>query len=134
MSPVAYTRPQSLRRVAVAVPCSSASTTWLITTPAISSTTTYASCSPATACALSLTTSWSVLPSPRTCEQRENLRDRWLTLVELHHVKRELCHITRRQIGVAADKLYGQVELLPFGVVRLAQLQQEEGFAYIKME
>jgi intracellular sulfur oxidation DsrE/DsrF family protein len=67
-------------------------------------------------------------------EQRENLRGRLLTLAEMHNVKLELCNITRSQIGLAEDKLYRQVELIPSGVVRLAQLQQEEGFAYIKIE
>ncbi len=67
-------------------------------------------------------------------EQRENLRGRLLALAEMHSVKLELCNITRSQIGLAEDKLYGQVELIPSGVVRIAQLQQEEGFAYIKIE
>jgi hypothetical protein len=67
-------------------------------------------------------------------DQRENLRGRLLTLAEMHNVKLELCNITRSQIGLAEDKLYSQVELVPSGVVRLAQLQQEEGFAYIKIE
>ncbi|MEW6648062.1 MAG: DsrE family protein [Pseudomonadota bacterium] len=66
--------------------------------------------------------------------QRENLRGRLLTLAELHNVKLELCNITRSQIGLAEDRLYSAVELIPSGVVRLAQLQQEEGFAYIKIE
>jgi intracellular sulfur oxidation DsrE/DsrF family protein len=67
-------------------------------------------------------------------EQRENLRGRLLTLAEMHNVKLELCNITRSQIGLAEDKLYSQVALIPSGVVRIAQLQQEEGFAYIKIE
>ncbi|WP_420824461.1 DsrE family protein [Sulfurivermis fontis] len=67
-------------------------------------------------------------------ELRENLRGRLLTLAEIHNVKLELCNITRSQIGLAEDKLYSAVELIPSGVVRLAQLQQEEGFAYIKIE
>lgn len=67
-------------------------------------------------------------------EQRENLRGRLLALAEMHGVKLELCNITRSQIGLAEDKLYGQVALIPSGVVRIAQLQQEEGFAYLKVE
>lgn len=67
-------------------------------------------------------------------ELRENLRGRLLTLAEMHNVKLELCNITRSQIGLAEDKLYSQVELIPSGVVRIAQLQQKEGFAYIKIE
>lgn len=67
-------------------------------------------------------------------EQRANLRGRLLTLAQMHNVKLELCNITRSQIGLDEDKLYGQVELVPSGVVRIAQLQQKEGFAYIKIE
>jgi Uncharacterized conserved protein len=67
-------------------------------------------------------------------EQRENLRGRLLTLADMHNVKLELCNITRSQIGLAEDKLYRQVKMIPSGVVRIAQLQQEEGFAYIKIE
>lgn len=67
-------------------------------------------------------------------EQRENLRGRLQTLAEMHNVRLELCNITRSQIGLAEDRLYSTVTLIPSGVVRLAQLQQEEGFAYIKIE
>lgn len=66
--------------------------------------------------------------------QRENLRGRLLSLAEMHGVKLELCNITRSQIGLAEDRLYGQVALVPSGVVRIAQLQQEEGFAYLKVD
>jgi intracellular sulfur oxidation DsrE/DsrF family protein len=48
-------------------------------------------------------------------------------------VKLELCEITRSQIGLAQDKLYEGVNLVPSGVVQLAKLQGE-GFAYIKIE
>ena len=65
---------------------------------------------------------------------RENLRGRLLALNSLHNVKLELCEITRDVIGLAPDKVYGTVEFVPSGVVRIAQLQNEEGFAYIKIE
>ena len=67
-------------------------------------------------------------------EQRDNLRGRLSTLASVHNVKLELCDITRSQIGLDEDKLYDNVELIPSGVVRIAQLQNEEGFAYIKIE
>ena len=67
-------------------------------------------------------------------EQRDNLRGRLSTLASVHNVKLELCDITRSQIGLAEDKLYGNVVLVPSGVVRIAQLQNEEGFAYLKIE
>ena len=67
-------------------------------------------------------------------EQRDNLRGRLTTLATLHNVKLELCDITRSQIGLDPSKVYAPVTLVPSGVVRIAQLQNEEGFAYIKVE
>ncbi len=67
-------------------------------------------------------------------EQRDNLRGRLMTLATLHNVKLELCDITRSQIGLDPGKVYAPVTLVPSGVVRIAQLQNEEGFAYIKVE
>jgi uncharacterized protein len=49
-------------------------------------------------------------------------------------VKLELCDITRSQIGLAEEKLYEGVTMVKSGVVRIAELQQKEGFAYIKIE
>jgi intracellular sulfur oxidation DsrE/DsrF family protein len=66
--------------------------------------------------------------------QRDNLRGRLMTLATLHNVKLELCDITRTQIGLDKGKLYAPVTLVPSGVVRITQLQNEEGFAYIKVE
>jgi intracellular sulfur oxidation DsrE/DsrF family protein len=66
--------------------------------------------------------------------QRENLRGRLMTLASLHNVKLELCDITRTQVNLDKGKLYAPVTLVPSGVVRIAQLQNDEGFAYIKVE
>ncbi|MFA5626041.1 MAG: DsrE family protein [Thiohalomonadaceae bacterium] len=66
--------------------------------------------------------------------QRENLRGRLLSLADTRGVKLELCNITRSQIGLVEDKLYSGVQLVPSGVAQLAGLQQEEGFAYLKIE
>ncbi|MFN3544999.1 MAG: DsrE family protein [Thiobacillus sp.] len=66
--------------------------------------------------------------------QRDNLRGRLMTLATLHNVKLELCDITRSQLGLDKSKLYAPVSLVPSGVVRITQLQNEEGFAYIKVE
>lgn len=66
--------------------------------------------------------------------QRENLRGRLLSLATLHNVKLEMCDITRSQVGLAEDKLYKPVTLVPSGVVRIAQLQNKNGFAYLKVE
>ncbi len=66
-------------------------------------------------------------------ERRENLKGRMLSLNSVHDVTLELCDITRSQIGLAEDKLFDEVDSVPSGVVRIAQLQRE-GFSYIKVE
>lgn len=67
-------------------------------------------------------------------DQRKNLRGRLSTLASLHNVKLELCDITRSEVSLDKTELYDKVSLVPSGVVRLAQLQNEKGFAYIKTE
>ena len=66
-------------------------------------------------------------------EQRETLRGRLLSLNSVHGVKLELCEITRSGIGLAEGALYDSIELVPSGVVRIAELQQQ-GFSYLKIE
>ena len=66
-------------------------------------------------------------------ERRDNLQGRLSSLHTVQGVKLELCDITRSQIKLAEDKLYDGVELIPSGVVRIAELQHK-GFAYIKIE
>jgi intracellular sulfur oxidation DsrE/DsrF family protein len=66
-------------------------------------------------------------------ERRANLAGRLQSLQQVHGVKLELCDITRRETGLANQKLYAGVELVPSGVVRIAELQAD-GFAYIKIE
>jgi intracellular sulfur oxidation DsrE/DsrF family protein len=66
-------------------------------------------------------------------ERRSNLHGRMSALNMVQGVKLELCDITRSQINLARDKLYDGVEIVPSGVVRLAELQNR-GFAYIKIE
>jgi hypothetical protein len=66
-------------------------------------------------------------------ERRANNAGRLDALRSVQGVKLELCDITRSQIGLAEDKLYEGVSLVPSGVVQIAQLQQD-GFAYIKIE
>jgi uncharacterized protein len=67
-------------------------------------------------------------------ERRENNASRLNALRTVQGVKLELCDITRSQIGLAEDKLYEGVTMVKSGVVRIAELQQKEGFAYIKIE
>lgn len=67
-------------------------------------------------------------------ERRENNASRLNSLRTVHGVTLELCEITRSQIGLDSDKLYEGVNMVPSGVVRIAELQQSEGFAYIKIE
>lgn len=66
-------------------------------------------------------------------ERRDNLKGRLATLMDLYSVRVELCNITRKEVGLAEDKVYDAVELVPSGVVRIAELQQQ-GFAYLKTE
>lgn len=70
----------------------------------------------------------------RLKEERANLRGRLMALVDLNGVKLELCDITRSAVQLAGEDLYDAVELVPSGVVRIAELQNEEGFAYLKIE
>jgi len=66
-------------------------------------------------------------------ERRESNKGRLLTLSKVQNVKLELCEITRVAIRLPKDKLYDGVELVPSGVVRIAELQKL-GYAYIKVE
>ena len=66
-------------------------------------------------------------------EQHAELRDRLKSLNSIQDVKLELCDITRGAIDLAPDQLLPGVELVPSGVVRIAELQGE-GFTYIKVE
>jgi intracellular sulfur oxidation DsrE/DsrF family protein len=66
-------------------------------------------------------------------ERRSNLKGRLESLRQLHGVELELCEITRSEVGLPKDKLYAGVEMVPSGVVRIAELESE-GFAYIKIE
>ncbi|WP_019023570.1 MULTISPECIES: DsrE family protein [unclassified Thioalkalivibrio] len=67
-------------------------------------------------------------------EERDTLRGRLMSLASTHGVQLELCEITRSQIGLDQDEVYDHVEFVPSGVVRIAELQNEKGFAYIKIE
>ena len=66
-------------------------------------------------------------------ERRSNIKGRLSSLNAVQGVKLELCDITRAQIKLSEEKLYSVVEVVPSGVVRLAELQRQ-GFAYIKIE
>ncbi|MDH3831396.1 MAG: DsrE family protein [Gammaproteobacteria bacterium] len=66
-------------------------------------------------------------------ERRGNLYGRLSALNSVQGVKLELCDITRSGIGLPEDDLYKGVELVPSGVVRIAELQSR-GYAYIKIE
>lgn len=70
----------------------------------------------------------------RLREDRSTLRGRLLSLNSLHNVRLELCEVTRAAIQLAEDKVYDAVDFIPSGVVRIAELQNNEGFAYIKVE
>nr|WP_237251835.1 DsrE family protein [Thioalkalivibrio nitratireducens] len=70
----------------------------------------------------------------RLREDRSTLRGRLLSLNSLHNVRLELCEITQGAIGLGSDEVYEAVDFIPSGVVRIAELQNEEGFAYVKVE
>jgi intracellular sulfur oxidation DsrE/DsrF family protein len=70
---------------------------------------------------------------PALAERRDNLKGRLLSLHKVHGVGLELCDITRSQINLPKDKVYKGVEMVPSGVVRIAELQRDN-FAYIKIE
>lgn len=66
-------------------------------------------------------------------ERKANLTGRLESLHKVQGVKLELCNITRSQVGLPEDGLYEYVDMVPSGVVRIAELQ-DEGFSYIKVE
>ena len=66
-------------------------------------------------------------------ERRSNLHGRLSALNSVQDVKLELCDITRTGISLSRDSLYEGVDLVPSGVVRIAELQSR-GYAYIKIE
>jgi uncharacterized protein len=70
----------------------------------------------------------------RLREDRDTLRGRMLALNELHNVRLELCELTQNWVGLPSEQVYEAVEFIPSGVVRIAELQNNEGFAYIKVE
>ena len=65
--------------------------------------------------------------------RRKDLLERLGSLQNAQGVKLELCGITREQTRLDPEKLIPGVELVPSGVVRIAELQHQ-GFAYIKIE
>ncbi len=64
---------------------------------------------------------------------RPDLITRLQQLRTLHHVKLELCEITREALGLPKDKVIEGVQPVRSGVVRIAELQAK-GFAYLKVE
>jgi intracellular sulfur oxidation DsrE/DsrF family protein len=66
-------------------------------------------------------------------ERRESNTGRLLSLNTVKDVKLELCNVTRSQIHLPEEQLHSGVDMVPSGVVRIAELQSE-GFAYIKIE
>jgi len=65
--------------------------------------------------------------------RRDDLRRRLLSLHDVQGVKLELCDVTRAAAGLDPTRLYRGVELVPSGVVRIAELEHK-GFAYLKVE
>lgn len=65
--------------------------------------------------------------------RRKELLGRLASLRDTQGVKLELCGITREQVNLPESRLIKGVEIVPSGVVRLAELQRQ-GFAYLKIE
>ena len=66
-------------------------------------------------------------------ERRQGLLNRVQSAHEVQKIRLELCDITRNAAGLERSGLIPGVELVPSGVVRIAELQ-EQGFAYIKVK
>ncbi|WP_319380803.1 DsrE family protein [Thiomicrorhabdus sp.] len=69
----------------------------------------------------------------RLKERRSELKGRLDALHTTRNVKLTVCNNTLTGFGLTADKLYPGVEIVPSGVVHLAQLQKA-GAAYIKIQ
>lgn len=65
--------------------------------------------------------------------QRQALLERVRSLHDTQGVKLELCNITLESAHLDPKKLLPGVDLVPSGVMRLAELQHR-GFAYLKIE
>jgi len=66
-------------------------------------------------------------------ERRESNKGRLISLHKMMSVKMELCGITQTAVNLDAKQFYPGAEIVPSGVVRLAELQNA-GFAYLKVE
>lgn len=66
-------------------------------------------------------------------KRRASNKGRLLSLRKVQDVKLELCEITRAAINLPEEAVYELVDLVPSGVVRIAELQKQ-GFAYLKIE
>ena len=69
----------------------------------------------------------------KLAERRKDLKARLMSLHDVQSVGLELCSITSSQINLPGEMVYEGVEMVPSGVVRIAELQRQ-GFAYIKIE
>ena len=65
--------------------------------------------------------------------RRAEFRDRLQTLANVHDVELELCNITRSIGELEENDLYASVDVVPSGVVRVAELQRK-GYQYIKVQ
>ena len=65
--------------------------------------------------------------------RRQELLTRLRSAHEVRNVKLELCEITRTAVGLDKEKLMPGVDIVPSGVVQVAELQRK-GYAYIKVE
>lgn len=66
-------------------------------------------------------------------KRKKEILQRVVGINEVQEVKLELCEITRVALNLDKEKLLPGVEIVPSGVVRIAELQSQ-GFAYIKIQ
>jgi len=75
----------------------------------------------------------SLAANSNFAKRKKEILQRITGMNEVQEVKLELCDLTRVAFNLDKEKLLPGVELVPSGVVRLAELQGK-GFAYIKIQ
>ncbi|WP_018950184.1 DsrE family protein [Thioalkalivibrio sp. ALMg11] len=73
-------------------------------------------------------TPFEVDPDREFAEQRDELRARLLSFVNMYNVRLELCDNTRQAVGLPLEEFYEPVELVDSGIVQLGDLHHE-GYA-----
>ncbi|MBK1726044.1 DsrE family protein [Halorhodospira neutriphila] len=67
-------------------------------------------------------------------EAQAELVERLRSLQDTYDVQVEVCRSSMAEVGLGREELAVEAKLVPYAVTRLAELQREQGFAYIKMQ